>query len=80
MFPTSAGRTVVWFGIVVPILALGYVAYRASLTVRAVKAQRAGDRDRADALRAKSGYVFLGFRSALVLLALVLIVALIATR
>lgn len=69
-----------WFGIVVPILALGYVAYRLSLTVRAVRAQRAGDRERADDLRTRGGYLFVGVVAALGLVGLVLAVVVIATR
>lgn len=58
-------------GFVVTILGLGYVAYRLSFSLRALRADRAGQTERADALRAKGTRLFLGLTSALTLLLVV---------
>jgi hypothetical protein len=65
---------------VVLVWALGYVAYRLSFVVRAVRADRAGDREHADALRTRGSTLFLGATATITLLVLVVVALAIATR
>jgi hypothetical protein len=57
-----------------------YVVYRLSLTARAVTADRRGDREQADALRAKGGLLFLGATGSLMALILIGVAVLVASR
>ena len=73
-------RAFVWLGVVFVALALGYFAYRFSLSVRSVKARRAGDRERADELNTKGRLLFLAVSGATTLLVLVWVAVLVATH
>src|SRR4051812_31674762 len=70
----------VWGEVVILVLGLGYVAYRLSLPVRATGAERRGDHERADSLRARGRFLSIGVTSALTLALLVFVAAAIATR
>ena len=69
-----------WVGIVVLALCLGYVVYRLSLTARAVRADRRGDGERADALRTQGGLLFLGATAGLTALVLIGAAVVVASR
>lgn len=53
-------------------VALGYVAYRLSFNVRALRAQRAGDSARSDHLRGQGAKMGIGIKALLTLALLVL--------
>ena len=69
-----------WVGVVVLAFCLVYVVYRLSLTTRAVRADRRGDREQADALRTKGGLLFLGATAGLTALILIGVAVLVAGR
>ena len=60
-----------WASVVLVVLGLGYAAYRVSLTLAAVRADRDGDPGRAEHLRGRAGYTFVGFIGVMTLAALV---------
>jgi hypothetical protein len=67
--------------VLVLLLPVGYLVYRLSLTVRAVRADRAGDAERASQLRTRAFEVRVGTMMVLlVALAVFLVVAVAATH
>ena len=68
-----------WMAVLI-IACVGYVVYRTSFSVRSVRASRAGDRQRAEALSRKGKLVFLGVTGVWTLAVVVFVVALVLTR
>jgi hypothetical protein len=64
----------VW-AFLLPVAVLGYTAYRLGLTVAAVRADRAGDTERAQSLREKAFYFGRGSSCLMLLLFFVVVVA-----
>ncbi len=69
-----------WVTAVLLGLALAYVGYRLSLTVRAVRADRAGDGERADAYRLRGSLLYLGLTTGMTLLVLIAVAVMLAVR
>lgn len=57
-----------WAGLVILLGAFALALYRVSYSVRAARAQRAGNRDRAESLQLKGHLAFLGMAAGLTLL------------
>jgi hypothetical protein len=70
----------VWISVLFIGLVLAYVAYRLGLTIAAVRADRAGDVERARVLRTRSFHMLLGTISVLAGLGCVYVVVAIAAR
>jgi hypothetical protein len=70
-----------WLKIVVPLLALAYVGYRAAVALEILRAKRRGDTTRVDDLR-RHGFGLSRFLlgSALVLMALLIVFVVLETR
>jgi hypothetical protein len=58
---------------IVTALALGYVVYRMGLTIRAIRAERAGDLDHAGDLRTRAAVLGVGVLCTLTLLFLLVV-------
>ena len=69
----------VWFKVLVPLLAVTYVAYRISLSIQIARAQREGDQARVQRLRTR-GFGLYRWAVALAILATLFLVLLVLTN
>jgi hypothetical protein len=76
----EGGTMFVWMGRLALLGAVAFAVYRLSLSVRYVRASRAGDRERAESLQTTGNQAFLAFAFALTLFFLVGVVVALALR